>query len=102
MEEEQEELAGARARAAMDVSVAFQAQGRSAPSAEAQGELADAAEEVRVARRESGRAGAANRLGETEAWTSSTEEYRSRLGDYLNQPENARRLFDAQAPDGAR
>ncbi|HXN71075.1 MAG TPA: hypothetical protein VN861_00815 [Candidatus Acidoferrales bacterium] len=29
-----------------------------------------------------------------------TEEHRSRLGDYLNQPENARRLFDAQAPGG--
>jgi hypothetical protein len=29
-----------------------------------------------------------------------TEEYRSRLGDYLNQPENARRLFDAQAAGG--
>jgi hypothetical protein len=28
------------------------------------------------------------------------EEYRNRLGDYLNQPENARRLFDAQAPLG--
>jgi hypothetical protein len=28
------------------------------------------------------------------------EEYKSRLGDYLNQPENARRLFDAQAPSG--
>jgi hypothetical protein len=26
------------------------------------------------------------------------EEYRNRLGDYLNQPQNARRLFDAQAP----
>ena len=29
-----------------------------------------------------------------------TEEHRNRLGDYLNQPENARRLFDAQAPAG--
>src|SRR3984885_14865739 len=29
-----------------------------------------------------------------------TEAPRSRLGDYLNQPENARRLFDAQAPGG--
>src|SRR6202142_1619630 len=28
------------------------------------------------------------------------EEYRSRLGDYLNQPQNARRLFDASAPAG--
>src|SRR5271169_4042251 len=28
------------------------------------------------------------------------EEYRSRLGDYLNQPQNARRLFDSQAPEG--
>src|ERR1700683_1551062 len=28
------------------------------------------------------------------------EEYRSRLGDYLNEPQNARRLFDAQAPAG--
>jgi hypothetical protein len=28
------------------------------------------------------------------------EEYRNRLGDYLNQPQNARRLFDAQAPAG--
>ena len=28
------------------------------------------------------------------------EEYRNRLGDYLNQPQNARRLFDAQAPSG--
>jgi hypothetical protein len=27
-------------------------------------------------------------------------EYQSRLGDYLNQPQNARRLFDAQAPSG--
>ena len=26
------------------------------------------------------------------------EEYKNRLGDYLNQPENARRLFDAEAP----
>ncbi|HUJ32594.1 MAG TPA: hypothetical protein VLY23_15035 [Candidatus Acidoferrum sp.] len=26
-------------------------------------------------------------------------EYQSRLGDYLNQPQNARRLFDAQAPE---
>jgi hypothetical protein len=26
------------------------------------------------------------------------EEHRNRLGEYLNQPENARRLFDAQAP----
>jgi class 3 adenylate cyclase len=29
-----------------------------------------------------------------------TEEYRNRLGDLLNQPENARRMFDAAAPDG--
>ncbi|MGB0034501.1 MAG: hypothetical protein WBP79_03405 [Candidatus Acidiferrales bacterium] len=29
-----------------------------------------------------------------------TDEHRNRLGDYLNQPENARRLFDAQAPAG--
>jgi hypothetical protein len=29
-----------------------------------------------------------------------TEEHRNRLGDYLNQPENARRLFDSQAPGG--
>src|ERR1700722_6095667 len=28
------------------------------------------------------------------------EEYRSRLGDYLNRPQNARRLFDASAPAG--
>jgi hypothetical protein len=28
------------------------------------------------------------------------EEYKNRLGDYLNQPENARRLFDAAAPSG--
>ncbi|MFZ0580859.1 MAG: hypothetical protein WBY66_20900 [Candidatus Acidiferrales bacterium] len=28
------------------------------------------------------------------------EEYRNRLGDYLNQPQNARRLFDPQAPAG--
>jgi hypothetical protein len=28
------------------------------------------------------------------------EEYRSRLGDYLNEPQNARRLFDASAPAG--
>jgi hypothetical protein len=28
------------------------------------------------------------------------EEYRNRLGDYLNQPQNARRLFDAQSPSG--
>jgi hypothetical protein len=28
------------------------------------------------------------------------EEYKNRIGDYLNQPENARRLFDAQAPPG--
>ncbi|MFZ0884640.1 MAG: hypothetical protein WAN14_14675 [Candidatus Acidiferrales bacterium] len=28
------------------------------------------------------------------------EEYRNRLGDYLNQPQNARRLFDAQSPAG--
>jgi hypothetical protein len=28
------------------------------------------------------------------------EEYQNSLGDYLNQPENARRLFDAQAPSG--
>ncbi|MGA7221211.1 MAG: hypothetical protein WBX16_00010 [Candidatus Acidiferrales bacterium] len=28
------------------------------------------------------------------------EQYRNRLGDYLNQPQNARRLFDAQAPAG--
>jgi hypothetical protein len=28
------------------------------------------------------------------------EEYKNRLGDYLNQPENARRLFDAAAPVG--
>jgi hypothetical protein len=28
------------------------------------------------------------------------EEYRNRLGDYLNHPQNARRLFDAQAPAG--
>jgi hypothetical protein len=27
-----------------------------------------------------------------------TEEYRNRLGDYLNEPSNARRLFDNQAP----
>jgi hypothetical protein len=27
-----------------------------------------------------------------------TEEYRNRLGEYLNQPENARRLFDGEAP----
>ena len=27
-----------------------------------------------------------------------TEEHRNRLGEYLNQPENARRLFDAQGP----
>lgn len=27
-------------------------------------------------------------------------EYQNRLGDYLNQPQNARRLFDAQAPVG--
>ncbi|HYL47298.1 MAG TPA: hypothetical protein VEU52_09745 [Candidatus Limnocylindrales bacterium] len=27
-----------------------------------------------------------------------TEEYQNRLGDYLNQPENAVRMFDAQAP----
>jgi hypothetical protein len=29
-----------------------------------------------------------------------TEEYRNRLGDLLNQPENARRMFDSAAPDG--
>jgi hypothetical protein len=29
-----------------------------------------------------------------------TEEYQSHLGDFLNQPANARRLFDAQAPSG--
>jgi hypothetical protein len=29
-----------------------------------------------------------------------SDEYKSHLGDYLNQPENARRLFDAQAPSG--
>ena len=29
-----------------------------------------------------------------------TEESQSRLGDYLNQPENARRLFDSQYPSG--
>lgn len=29
-----------------------------------------------------------------------TEEHRNRLGDYLNQPENARRLFDSQASGG--
>lgn len=29
-----------------------------------------------------------------------TEEYQNHLGDYLNQPLNARRLFDAQAPSG--
>jgi hypothetical protein len=28
------------------------------------------------------------------------EEYRNRLGDYLNQPQNARRLFDAHSPAG--
>ncbi len=28
------------------------------------------------------------------------EEHKSRLGDYLNQPANARRLFDASAPSG--
>jgi hypothetical protein len=27
-------------------------------------------------------------------------EYQNRLGDYLNQPQNARRLFDVQAPSG--
>ncbi len=30
-----------------------------------------------------------------------TEQYQCRLGDYLNQPENARRLFDAHWADGA-
>ncbi len=29
-----------------------------------------------------------------------TEQYQSRLGDYLNQPANARRLFDAEAASG--
>jgi len=29
-----------------------------------------------------------------------TEQYKNRLGDYLNQPENARRFFDAPAGDG--
>jgi hypothetical protein len=29
-----------------------------------------------------------------------TEDYQNRLGDYLNQPENARRLFDSQASSG--
>jgi class 3 adenylate cyclase len=30
-----------------------------------------------------------------------TEEFRNRLGDYLNEPRNARRLFDPSAGDGA-
>ena len=29
----------------------------------------------------------------------SAEQYRNRVGDFLNAPENARRLFDAKAPD---
>ena len=33
------------------------------------------------------------------AWISCTEEYRNRLGDYLNQPLNARRSFRRAAPE---
>jgi hypothetical protein len=96
IEQEQEELAGRTGESGDVFPWLFKRKG-SAPSAEAQSELADLKKKF---------ASLEENLEELAPQIDSAkqrqdflaEEYTNRLGDYLNQPENARRLFDAEAP----
>ena len=96
VEEEQEELAGRSGEGGDGFPWLFKRKG--AP-AESHGERANLHErsfslETKLAEMGSQIEAAKQRMN------FLTEEHRSRLGDYLNQPENARRLFDSQAPAG--
>jgi hypothetical protein len=96
VEEEQEELAGRSGESGDGFPWLFKRKGA---SAESHGERAKLHErsfslETKLAELGSQIEAAKQRMN------FLTEEHRNRLGDYLNQPENARRLFDSQAPGG--
>jgi hypothetical protein len=96
VEEEQEELAGRSGEGGDGFPWLFKRKG--AP-AESHGERANLHEksfslETKLAEMGSQIEAAKQRMN------FLTEEHRNRLGDYLNQPENARRLFDSQASAG--
>jgi hypothetical protein len=96
VEEEQEELTGRAGEGGDVFPWLFKRKGA---SAESHGERANLHEksfslETRLAELGSQIDAAKQRMN------FLTEEHRNRLGDYLNQPENARRLFDSQAPGG--
>src|SRR6202451_2795868 len=96
IEEEQEELAGRSGEGGDGFPWLFKRKGT---SAESHGEHAKLHEksfslETKLAELGSQIEAAKQRMN------FLTEEHRNRLGDYLNQPENARRLFDSQAPGG--
>ena len=96
IEQEQEELAG-RAGESGDVFPWLFKRKGSAPSAEAQNELADL--KKKFASLEENLEVLAPQIDSAKQRQDFlAEEYTSRLGDYLNQPQNARRLFDAEAP----
>ena len=96
VEEEQEELAGRSGDSGEGFPWLFKRKGA---SAESHGERANLHEKSFSLESKLAEMGSQIEVAK-QRMNFLTEEHRNRLGDYLNQPENARRLFDAQAPAG--
>src|SRR5277367_5509633 len=96
VEEEQEELAGRSGEGGEGFPWLFKRKGA---SAESHGERANLHEKSFSLESKLAEMGSQIEVAK-QRMNFLTEEHRNRLGDYLNQPENARRLFDAQAPAG--
>src|SRR5579863_1166632 len=96
IEQEQEELAGRSGESGDVFPWLFKRKG-SAASPEKQGELADLKKKF-SSLEENLEVLAPQIDSAKQRQDFLAEEYKNRLGDYLNQPENARRLFDAESP----
>jgi hypothetical protein len=96
IEQEQEELAGRSGESGDVFPWLFKRKG-SATSPEKQGELADLKKKF-SSLEENLEVLAPQIDSAKQRQDFLAEEYKNRLGDYLNQPENARRLFDAESP----
>ena len=96
IEEEQEELTGRSGEGGDGFPWLFKRKG---PSADSHGERANLHEKSFSLETKLAELGAQIDAAK-QRMNFLTEEYRNRMGDYLNQPENARRLFDSQAPGG--
>jgi hypothetical protein len=97
LEQEQEEIAGRAGEAGDGFPWLFKR--KSGASAEAQAELEDLRRKFSSLERNLEEL-APQIDAAKQRMDFIAEEYKNRIGDYLNQPENARRLFDAQAPPG--